>query len=450
MTYREAIRYLESFIDYEKRPDFDYSGAMNLSRAHALLDGLGNPHRSFKSIHVAGTKGKGSTCAFVYSMLKDSGIKAGLYTSPHLVDFKERIRISSPRDRSIDEAEIAALVGRIRPFLDNFSKSSKFGPPSFFEVYTALAFLFFSIKKIEIAVIETGMGGRLDATNVIDPIATGISPISYDHMDKLGKTIESITKEKCGIIKEGSTVVSAEQDPRALAVINKVSAEKKAKLYIVGKDITYEPIAADTEGQAFNVRGIHGEYALLRTPLLGKHQAANAAAAIGLVESLRAHGIVICSHNITSGIRNVNWPGRLQVLRRDPLVVLDGAQNEASARALKEAVAELFRYKKLFLVFGVSSGKDIAGIAENIFPQADRIFLTRAATPRAIMPEAVRRDHPRYEKKYTATLNVREAVELAIREAAPDDMILITGSLFVVGEALQYLDKKAVSNDRKK
>jgi dihydrofolate synthase/folylpolyglutamate synthase len=146
----------------------------------------------------------------------------------------------------------------------------------------------------------------------------------------------------------------------------------------------------------------------------------------------------------------VNWPGRLQVLRRDPLVVLDGAQNEASARALKEAVAELFRYKKLFLVFGVSSGKDTAGIAENIFPQADRIFLTRAATPRAVAPETVRRDFPRHEKKFTATLNVKEAVELALREAGPDDMILVTGSLFVVGEALQYLDKKAVSNDRKK
>lgn len=450
MTYREAIRYLESFIDYEKCADFDYTGAMNLNRILALLDGLGNPHRSFRSIHVAGTKGKGSTCAFVYSILKDSGIKAGLYTSPHLIDFKERIRISFPKDRSIDEAEIAALVGRIKPFLDNFSKSSKFGPPSFFEVYTALAFLFFGIKKAEIAVIETGMGGRLDATNVVDPLAVGITPISYDHTDKLGKTIESIAKEKCGIIKECSTVVTAEQDLRAMAVINKVSAEKKAKLYVVGKDITYEPIAADMEGQAFNVRGLYAEYALLRTPLLGRHQAANAATAIGIVESLRAHDIIVCSHNITSGIRNVNWPGRLQIFSRDPLVVLDGAQNEASAKALKDAVAGIFRYKRLLLVFGVSLGKDIAGIAANIFPQADRIFLTRAATPRAVMPEDIRRDLPEYEKKYISTLNVKEAVELARREAKPDDMILITGSLFVVGEALQYLDKKAVSNDRQK
>ncbi len=449
MNYREAIRYLESFIDYEKRNDFNYASAIKLARVRALLDGLGNPQKNFRSVHIAGTKGKGSICAFVYSMLKDGGIKAGLYTSPHLIDFKERIRISFPKDRTIDEAEIAALVARIKIFLDNFSKSSKFGPPSFFEVYTALAFLFFSIKKTDIAVIETGMGGRLDATNVIDPLAVGLAPISYDHTDKLGKTLESIAKEKCGIIKEGAVVVTTEQDPRVMAGIKKAAADKKAALYAVGRDITCETIAADTQGQSFNVRGLHAEYALLRTPLLGKPQAANAAAAIGIVESLRPHGITVSRHSITSGIRNVNWPGRLQVLGREPWIVLDGAQNEASARALKDAVAELFNYKKLYLVFGVSSGKDIKGIAANLFPQADRIFLTRAATPRAILPETVKKGLPEYEKKYTATLNVREAVELARREATPGDMVLVTGSLFVVGEALQYLEKKAVRIEQK-
>ncbi|HOX09537.1 MAG TPA: folylpolyglutamate synthase/dihydrofolate synthase family protein [Candidatus Omnitrophota bacterium] len=450
MNYKEAIKYLESFIDYEKRNDFNYASAIKLSRVRALLDGLGNPQKNFRSVHIAGTKGKGSICAFVYSMLKDGGIKAGLYTSPHLIDFKERIRISFPKDRTIDEAEIAALVARIKLFLDNFSKSSKFGPPSFFEVYTALAFLFFSIKKVEIAVIETGMGGRLDATNIIEPLVVGLAPISYDHTDKLGKTLESISKEKCGIIKEGAVVVTTEQDPRVMAVIKKAAADKKAALYAVGRDIKCETIAADTHGQAFNVRGLHAEYTLLRTPLLGKHQAANAAAAIGIVESLRPHGIMVCRHSITSGIRNVNWPGRLQVLGREPWIVLDGAQNEASARTLKDAVAELFSYKKLYLVFGVSSGKDIKGIAANLFPQADRIFLTRAATPRAIPPETVKKGLPEYEKKYTATLNVREAVELARREAKPEDMVLVTGSLFVVGEAMRYLENKAVRNEHKR
>jgi len=174
------------------------------------------------------------------------------------------------------------------------------------------------------------------------------------------------------------------------------------------------------------------------------------AAAIGIVESLRPHGIMVCRHSITSGIRNVNWPGRLQVLGREPWIVLDGAQNEASARTLKDAVAELFSYKKLYLVFGVSSGKDIKGIAANLFPQADRIFLTRAATPRAIPPETVKKGLPEYEKKYTATLNVREAVELARREAKPEDMVLVTGSLFVVGEAMRYLENKAVRNEHKR
>jgi len=452
MTYEEALKYLDSFIDYERRVSFDYSVVMKLSRMQALLDGLGNPQHNFRSIHIAGTKGKGSTCAFVYSILKAGGIKAGLYTSPHLIEFKERIRISYPSDRTIDEKEMAALVGRIKTFLDRFSKTSKFGPPSFFEVYTALAFLFFSIKKVDIAVIETGMGGRLDATNTLEPLVIGITPISLDHTDKLGKTLEAISKEKCGIIKENSVVVSSEQEPPVLACIRKTAAEKKAKLYTVGahsaQDISYEPLTSSSEEQTFNVRGIYGDYALLTTPLLGKHQAANAATAIGIVESLRTHGIAICSHDITSGVRNVNWPGRIQVARKNPWVILDGAQNEASARALKDAIRSIFPYRKLYLVFGVSYGKDIKGLGDNLFPLANRIFFTRAGTPRAVPPEKIRKNFSEYEKTSIATFNVREAVELACRQAETQDLILVTGSLFVVGEALQFLEREKVRNEK--
>ena len=448
MTYQEALKYLDSFIDYEKRPAFNYRDAMKLGRMRALLDGLGNPQRNFRSIHIAGTKGKGSTCAFVYSILKEGGIKAGLYTSPHLIDFKERIRISFPKERNIDEAEIAALVTRIKKFLDNFSMSSKFGPPSFFEVYTALAFLFFSIKKTDIAVVEVGMGGRLDATNTLEPLAAGITPISLDHTDRLGKTVEAIAKEKCGIIKENSVVISAEQEPAVLNCIRKAVADKKAKVYLVGKEISYEPLTASPEEQTFNVRGLYGEYTLLTTPLLGRHQAANAAAAIGIVESLRAHGITICSHNITGGIRNVNWPGRLQVAAKAPWIILDGAQNEASAQALRETIKSIFSYKKLYLVFGVSSGKDIKGLARNLFPLADEIFFTRADSPRAVLPEKIRKDFPDYEKRSVATFNVEEAVELARRHAGQEDLILVTGSLFVVGEALKYLGRKSLINEK--
>ncbi len=448
MNYQEALEYLDSFVDYEKRPAYDYRAAMKLGRMRSLLDGLGNPQRNFRSIHIAGTKGKGSTCAFVYSILKEGGIKAGLYTSPHLIDFKERIRISFPKERNIDEAEITALVTRIKKFLDNFSRSSKFGPPSFFEVYTALAFLFFSIKKVDIAVVEVGMGGRLDATNTLEPLAAGITPISLDHTDRLGKTIEAIAKEKCGIIKENSVVVSAEQEMAALNCIRKAATDKKAKLYLVGKEISYEPLTAGPEEQTFNVRGLYGEYTLLTTPLLGKHQAANAAAAVGIIESLRAHGITICSHNITGGIRNVNWPGRLQVAAKAPWIILDGAQNEASAQALRETVKSIFSYKKLYLIFGVSSGKDIKGLARNLFPLADEIFFTKADSPRAVSPEKIRKDFPDCEKKSVATFNVGEAVELARRHAGQEDLILVTGSLFVVGEALKYLGMKSLINEK--
>lgn len=448
MTYQEAIKYLGSFIDYEKHSDFNYRGAMNLERVRALLDGLGNPQRNFKTIHIAGTKGKGSTCAFVYSMLKEAGVKAGLYTSPHLIDFKERIRISFPKERTIDEAEIAALVARIKTFVDNFARSSKFGAPSFFEVYTALALLFFNIKKVEIAVIEVGMGGRLDATNTVEPLVIGITPISYDHTDKLGRTLEAIAREKCGIIKENSIVVTAGQEPSVLACVKKISAEKNARLYIAGKDFTYEPLTADTEGQTFNVRGLCGEYTLLTTSLLGRHQAENAATAIAIIESLRPDNVAICSHDITNGIRNVNWPGRLQVIGKNPWIVLDGAQNEASARAVRDAVKGIFQYKKLYLVFGVSEGKDITGMAKNLFPLAEKIFFTRADTPRAMLPEKIRKYFPEYEDRSVATFNVREAVELARRESKPEDLILVTGSLFVVGEALQSLGKKIIKHEK--
>lgn len=447
MTYAGALKYLESFIDYEKFPSYKYRDAMKLSRMEALLDGLGNPQRNFKSIHVAGTKGKGSVCAFVYSILKESGLKVGLYTSPHLIDFKERIRISFPKDRTIDETEIVSLICRIKPFLDKFSKSSKFGPPSFFEVYTALAFLLFSIKKVDIAVVEVGLGGRLDATNVLHPLVAGLAPISLDHMDKLGKTLESIAREKCGIIKNNCVVVSSEQDANVMNYIRNTVIDKNARLYEVGKDIFYESLTSNPEGQTFNVRGIFGDYTLLTTPLLGRHQAGNAAAAIGIIEALRSSNILICSHDITAGIRNVDWPGRLQVVGRGPWIVLDGAQNEASAMALKEAVSALFSYKDLILIMGVSADKDVEGIGRNLFPLADKIFFTRSCSKRAVPPEALKKKFQSYEEKIILTFNVKEAVELARRQARPDDLILITGSLFVVGEALDFLNQKKIDHE---
>ncbi|KPK42241.1 MAG: hypothetical protein AMJ78_03190 [Omnitrophica WOR_2 bacterium SM23_29] len=422
--------------------NYNYMATMKLSRMAALLDGLGNPHRTFKSIHIAGTKGKGSTCAFIYSILKETKIKVGLYTSPHLVDFKERIRISYPKDRTIDRAELVTLVNRVKSFLDKFTKSSKFGSPSFFEVYTALAFLFFNIQKVDIAVLEVGLGGRLDATNVVDPIVIGITPISFDHTDKLGSTLESIAKEKCGIIKDNAIVVSAEQDAKVTNCIHRVADEKRAKLYEVGKNIFYEPLTMAPDRQIFNVRGIFEEYPSLTSPLLGRHQLANAATAIGIVESLRFKDIAVSPYDIATGIKNTDWPGRLQVIGRKPWIILDGAQNEASARALKEAISAIFSYENLILVLGISSDKDIDGIGANLLPIASKVIFTQSDNPRATSPQDLRKRFQNYKKKSAVSRNVNEAVELARREAKPQDLILITGSLYVVGETLQILQQR--------
>lgn len=446
MTYPQAIRYLESFINYEKIPFWPYEESLKLERIRDFLIIVGNPQDKLSCIHVAGTKGKGSTCAFITYILREAGYKVGLYTSPHLSDFRERVRILVPRTLPAGEAgkyqvpstdfegmisknDLRKLVERLKPAIEKYNKNSKYGPLSFFEVYTTLAFVYFKEKKVDFTVLETGLGGRLDATNAANPLIAAITPISYEHTQKLGNTLREIAGEKAGIIKGHKLIViSAPQEKEASSVIRNRCQEAGAKLYEVDRDITYQKIK-----DKFSIKGIFGEYPDLKTRLLGRHQLINAAVSIGVIEALRFYNISVGADAIRKGLNHTLWPGRCEVISRNPTVVLDGAQNIASGRTLKSTIKETFQYKKLILVLGISNDKDIAGICRQLYDLADEFVLTQADNPRATPPETL----AKYlnGKKLYFTRNVKEARKLSVRIAhKKEDLILVTGSLFVVGE----------------
>lgn len=435
MTYPEALQYLDSFTNYENKNSYDYKGSFSLGRIKALASTLGNPQDKIRSIHIAGTKGKGSTSAIIYSILKEAGFKVGLYTSPHLASFRERIRIN---DSLISEDDIGRILEQIKEALAGF----KDDPPSFFEIYTALCFIYFKEKKVDFAVYETGLGGRLDATNILHPLVSVITPISYEHTDKLGFTLAGIAAEKGGIIKDTSVCVLAPQEPEALCVLENICNEKKAKLIRVGKEINYEELKGDDEKQEFNVFGVFQEYPRLLTRLLGSHQIANSATAIGAVEALRFSGITIPEDAVRRGVRHASWPGRLEIIGRRPLVILDGAQNRASALALANAIKKIFKYKNLILVLGVSKDKDKKGILDELLPITNSVILTKSkVVGRACEPSEIKELFDSKDKEVLVASNSKDALLKAKKIAKPEDLVLITGSLFLVGEVREIYAK---------
>lgn len=436
MTYREALRYLSQFINYENKDGYDYKLSFKLDRMRDLCFLLGEPHKGIRAIHVAGSKGKGSTAELIRSILTNAGFRTGLYTSPHLHSFRERIRIGN---ELIPENDVGELIGTVKAAVDKMG----YNKPSFFEAYTALAFLYFKKEKVHFAVYEVGLGGRLDATNVIDSLVSVITPISYDHMNILGETLAKIAYEKAGIIKQDGLCVSAPQEKEALAVIEGVCEEKNAQLVLVGRDISYKELKASDEKEVFSVSGFFGEYENLHMKLLGAHQVINAAVAIGAIEALRLSGVSVEKEAIKRGVQSVRWPGRLEVVRkRSPRIVLDGAQNKASADVLARSIKRLFKYKKLILVLGVSKDKDIKGILKELVPIADSIVLTKSkVAARAMDPAGIHALITPMTKDVIVTQNVKDALEKAVKKAGPSDLVLVAGSLFVVGEARHTLIK---------
>ncbi len=432
-----SIRYLFGLQAHGIKP--------GLTRTRALLAALGNPHRSFRSIHVGGTNGKGSTAAMIASVLGTRGYRVGLYTSPHLIDFTERIQIGGqviPSDR------VGALTEKVRQASDACLSE----PPTFFEAATVLAFSYFAEAAVDCAVIEVGLGGRFDATNVLMPLVSVITTIGMDHQEYLGTTLEAVAFEKAGIIKQGTPVVVGRLPPEPLSVIRGAVAEREVPCIALGEDFK-------TRGESpecFAYDGLRRRYDGLSCPLPGRHQLDNAACALAALELAEALGLEVGEEAVREGLRAVRWPGRLELVSRRPDVWLDGAHNPQAAAALAAHLGVLSSRRasaapgRLILVVGMMRDKDRRGVLACLaaVPGVSHVVLTSAAHPRAASPHELARDCEGLGLPVVLRPTVAEAFVYARSLAGPDDAVCVTGSLLVVGEAKAVLEGTTVSGLR--
>ena len=426
MTYAQALEYLDGFLNYEKVTAYRYPEVFSLDRMREFLRALGNPQEQYPILHVAGTKGKGSTCAFAASILRAAGYRVGLYTSPHLISFRERIQVDG---RPISEEALADVVTHLRPFAD--------GELTYFEITTGCAFFYFATQKVDVAVVEVGMGGRLDSTNVVEPEVTAITPVSLDHMEKLGNTVEVIAREKAGIIKPHVPVVLGPQRPEAQIVIEKVAASLGAPVHAVDDEVQVDSVRMETTGSRSTFQTPTRVYSNIHIPLVGRHQVTNGLTAVRMVELWTQRRGGIDPLAVNRGLAQTKWPGRCQIVEGTPTILLDGAHNAASAQALRDTAKEIFPNKRAVLVLGTSLEKDLEGMARVLGPWCQKLIVTQAQVPRAESPQRLAAVFRSWHPLPRITASVREALDHAWGTAAPEDLIVVTGSLFVVGEALQ-------------
>lgn len=420
MSYQETLSYLFGLQKFGIK-----FGLSNISR---LLELVGDPQKILKTVHVAGTNGKGSTAATIASIMKEAGYKVGLYTSPHLIDFTERIKISG---KEIEEGEVVRLTECIRSKIQDSEFKDELERITFFEFTTAMALLYFKEKEVDIAVMETGMGGRLDATNVIRPLVSVITNISVEHKEYLGDTIEAVAFEKAGIIKDGVPLITGVEQPAAFQVIERVCNEKGAPLYSLGRDFSFQRKGSNT----FLYNGIKESFDALTLNLRGGHQFQNASIAIAAVEMLREKGFTISPEALIDGIGKVSWPGRLETISQSPMIILDGAHNPAGADVLSRAIKEELKFNRLYLVLGIMADKEVEGIISPLAPLAHEVILSRPKYERASNPSDLLPLTKRYNINSTAFEELRDAIDYARSKAGSEDLIIVSGSLFTVGEA---------------
>ncbi len=438
-TYTSALNYLHAQTDYEQMLRVRYNrDTFSLDRMHLLLKKLGNPHRKLHAVHIAGTKGKGSTATMLASMLQACGHKVGLYTSPHLCDLRERITVNG---QMITQAALTRLIGAAEPYIEAMGDDK----PTFFEIFTALAFRHFADSEVDIAVVETGLGGRLDSTNVLNPAVCGITSISLDHMQQLGNTLSEIAGEKAGIFKSGVPAVSVHQQPDARRVLKTVARERSTRLMFTGEDIEFSYRVESSRDAGCHARVClttpHSQFEHLAVPVLGEHQALNCGLALALLDQLKQQDMDIDDGRAVEGLRAVNLPGRLEMICADPRVVVDGAHNAESVAALIRAIGQHIPYDSMVMVFGCAADKDIEGMMAQIATGADKMIFTRAGTnARAAKPEDLAEVYERHSGRVGQIAdNLTDAIRTANSAVSREDIICICGSFYLVGETKQLL-----------
>lgn len=426
MNYHEAMDYLVNLTKF----GFNFG----LGRISHLLDQVGNPHEQLKTIHIGGTNGKGSTSAMLSSVLQAAGCKVGVFTSPHLHSYLERVVINHVQ---IPEARVAELLTRLKVILDRMVEEGHEHPTEF-EVNTALAFMYFAEEKVDLAIIEVGLGGLIDSTNVITPLVSVITNVGMDHMDYLGQTVEEIARVKAGIIKEGGIVVTAADRPEALGVIEDTCLQKSARLIKVRESYAWESQGSSPAGQVFSLKGRGHVYPALELRLAGEHQLVNAATAIAVIEALtECCNIGVSAEHVREGLRKTAWPGRLEMVR--PGVLLDGAHNVDGAKTLRKALQEVFSYRNLILCIGMLADKERSRVVELLAPLAGKIVVTKPNSPRAGNWQEMAGEAKKYGPKVYLEEEIPRAVDLAASLAGEGDLVCITGSLYMIAEARAHL-----------
>lgn len=431
-----AVKMLASLADYEKLRIVRYNGDnFDLDRMRNLLKKLGNPQDTYRAVHVAGTKGKGSTCVMIAAMLRACGYRVGLYTSPHLVDVRERICVNG---QMLPVADFTRLVRNIDPIVRKLKPM-----PTYFDTLTAIALKYFAEQKIDIAVVETGLGGRLDSTNVIKPEVTAITSISKDHMQQLGNTLGQIAEEKAGIFKPGVPAVTVTQDPAVEAVLQRVAQKVGAPLDVCGKSIEFS-----YRFESSRMLGRHNRVCLttatskfehLAVPLFGEHQAINCGLALAVIDKLKGRGIPIDDAKAMDGLAKTTIEGRMELISQVPKVIVDGAHNAASIDAMMKAIGQHIPYDSMVVIFGCCADKDVDGMLERITSGADKVIFTRVGNIRSADPhELAARYVEVYGKMAQVAETLSDALSIAHRATTKEDLICITGSFYLVGEAKSH------------
>ena len=423
--YRQAVQYLYNLQKFGIK--------FGLSQTANLLAAMGNPQEGRQYVHIGGTNGKGSVGSFLASILKEAGLCVGFYSSPHLVRFTERFKVDN---REISREKVVSLVNEVKTAVVDHE------PPTYFEATTAMAFAYFNRENTDLSIMEVGMGGRLDATNVITPRVSVITNISLEHQEYLGSRLLDIAGEKAGIIKKGIPVVTGVTQPAVIDLIRTVCKKKGAPLVRVGSDVRYRRSAS-----GLNYYGTGHRFKRLELGLTGDYQGRNAALALAALECLEQSGFAVSSAAIRSGLKKAVWPGRMHIISRNPTILLDGAHNPAAIRTLVRTVNRDMAYRRLLLVIGIMEDKAIGPMLKTIVPHADRVFYTRPTYSRAADPGLLMNEAASLHRPGEAVESLADAIERAKKSAGPQDLILICGSLFTVGEALSYLDPETYGSE---